>query len=251
MVINPVDPGMFGGDPTPPTATLPGAPAPTTGSTGNDNARFLGMPYGVGSPFQAADIGSRVGADGWWYDLNDGHRLSHEEATAREQTLSEGRQPYWGVGAVAGSATGDKPNTSGSAASGGISSAVPDGSTGPNNTYAGIAQTKYGAPPGWDTPAGQKSEGVIWTTPWGVVVTGFPPAVFTYFKPGMTATACCGALAAGAVTPTSIIPAYAQPLPQVTVTGVQPTSALPSWAIPAGIAALALVAVLFVTSKKG
>jgi hypothetical protein len=35
-------------------------------------------------------VNARVGADGWWYDLADGHRLEHEEAALRQQQLVAG-----------------------------------------------------------------------------------------------------------------------------------------------------------------
>lgn len=36
----------------------------------------------------AAAIGARVGSDGWWYSLDDGHRLTHEEAATRQQQIT-------------------------------------------------------------------------------------------------------------------------------------------------------------------
>jgi hypothetical protein len=30
-----------------------------------------------------ATVNARVGSDGWWYDLSDGHQLTHQEASAR------------------------------------------------------------------------------------------------------------------------------------------------------------------------
>lgn len=33
-------------------------------------------------------IGARVGAGGWWYDIEDGHQLSHEEAANRQREVA-------------------------------------------------------------------------------------------------------------------------------------------------------------------
>lgn len=33
-------------------------------------------------------INARVGADGWWYDKGDGHKLSHEEAEAKQNAYA-------------------------------------------------------------------------------------------------------------------------------------------------------------------
>lgn len=61
----------------------------------------------------------------------------------------------------------------------GAGSAVPNASyTGKDGQLQTIAQTRYGAPPGWTTPAGTKGEGIVWTTPSGKTVTGTAPAVF-------------------------------------------------------------------------
>ena len=35
----------------------------------------------------ASAVNARVGSDGWWYDLSDGHQLSHAEAAQRQQQV--------------------------------------------------------------------------------------------------------------------------------------------------------------------
>lgn len=61
----------------------------------------------------------------------------------------------------------------------GSGAAVPNATyTGTDGRLATIAQTKYGAPSGWFTPAGRKGEGVIWTKPDGTTAYGKAPGVF-------------------------------------------------------------------------
>lgn len=38
----------------------------------------------------ASAVNARVGADGWWYDITTGQRLSHEEAALRQQQVVAG-----------------------------------------------------------------------------------------------------------------------------------------------------------------
>lgn len=59
-----------------------------------------------------------------------------------------------------------------------VAAFIPDAAYGANATISTIAQTKYGAPVGWTTPAGTTSEGYLWVAPWGNVLAGSAPDVF-------------------------------------------------------------------------
>ena len=52
----------------------------------------------IWSELPPAAINAREGADGWWYDLSDGHRLSHDEAAKKQQQATAAT-----IGATVGS----------------------------------------------------------------------------------------------------------------------------------------------------
>lgn len=103
----------------------------------------------------------------------------------------------------------------------------------------GVAQTRYGAPRGWWTPADGAQSGFTWSTPDGKTVVGAAPGVFAaYARGGMAATDAL---------PLTPPERPAQALPAATITATRNPS---GWMI-VGIIVLVLGVVLLVRGGKG
>lgn len=61
----------------------------------------------------------------------------------------------------------------------GVAASTPNADySGKDGELATVAQTRYGAPPGWTTTVGTRTEGIAWTRPDGKTVYGAAPDVF-------------------------------------------------------------------------
>lgn len=90
-------------------------------------------------------------------------------SVTNSQVTSQGKPP-----------AGLQPRTYPEIRADGAGSRVPNADySGKGGNLATIAQTRYGAPRGWTTTAGTRTEGIAWTRPDGKVVYGAAPDVFT------------------------------------------------------------------------